>query len=235
MAEKIREAKRAAAYQAVDDWVKDGMVVGIGSGSTVVFVVEKIVADVRDGRYKDLVCVPTSFQSKQLIEQGGLRLGSLESHPDLDVAIDGADECDAALNCIKGGGGCHALEKLVAWRAKTFVIVADHTKQSQRLGQRWQKGIPIEVLPAAHVCVSRALSKLELVPTLRMAQAKAGPVVTDSGNFIIDAQFPEHLGAPDALHTLAQSISAMPGVLDHGLFLGMARKAYFGQADGTVV
>merc|ERR1719403_444623 len=109
------------------------MVVGIGSGSTVVFAVEAVALGVKNGMYKDLVCVPTSFQARQLILQNGLRLGDIDAYPEIDVAIDGADEVDEALNCIKGGGGCHLQEKVVAFNAKKFVVVADYRKDAQRL------------------------------------------------------------------------------------------------------
>merc|ERR1719245_1318924 len=107
MADLINQAKKSAAYKAVEEHVKSDMVVGIGSGSTVVFVAQAIGEGVKKGLYKNLVCIPTSFQSRNLIAENGLVLGDLSTHSEIDVAIDGADEVDENLNCIKGGGGCH--------------------------------------------------------------------------------------------------------------------------------
>jgi ribose 5-phosphate isomerase A len=149
----------------------------------------------------------------------------------LDVAIDGADEVSRALDCIKGGGACQTQEKLVAAASATFVVVADNRKQSAALGTAWRKGVPIEVLPAGYVPVMRRLEALGGKPVLRMAVAKAGPVITDQGNFVVDADF-GRIADPAALHA---AIKLMPGVVETGIFAGMAARAYFGQEDGTVV
>ena len=231
MAGALDEAKKAAAYAAVDEWVKSNMVLGIGSGSTVVHVVKRVQEKVQNNSLTNVTCVPTSFQSRCLIIEAELPLGDMQRNPQLDVAIDGADECDPGLNCIKGGGGCHTLEKLVASNAKKFIIVADHTKESEVLGSKWVKGVPVEVIPDAYVTVRSALRQLGAEVNLRMAKKKAGPVVTDSGNFILDAHFGEM--PPSTLARLAGQIKSITGVLDHGLFIGMAEAAYYGQADGT--
>ena len=169
----------------------------------------------------------------QLILSNGLRLSDLNETPELDVAIDGADEVDPALNCIKGGGACQTQEKLVAAAAAQFVIVADYRKRSRELGTEWAKGVPIEVLPIAHECVSRRLRALGGAPTLRMAVAKAGPVVTDNGGFVLDCVF--GAGALAKPSKLSDTIKLLPGVLEVGLFCGMAQRAYFGEKDGTVM
>lgn len=168
----------------------------------------------------------------QLIIDTGLPLSDLCRDPVLDVAIDGADEVDAALNCIKGGGACQTLEKLVASAAKKFIIVADFRKQSDELCKAWKKGIPIEVLPEAYVLVSRRLAALGGEPVLRMAVAKAGPVVTDNGNFVIDWKRPPIPVAQVA--DVNTTIKMLPGVVESGIFPGMAQVAYFGQDDGSV-
>uniref|UniRef100_A0A8C3DZZ2 ribose-5-phosphate isomerase n=1 Tax=Corvus moneduloides TaxID=1196302 RepID=A0A8C3DZZ2_CORMO len=137
-----------------------------------------------------IVCIPTSFQARQLILQNGLTLSDLDRNPELDVAIDGADEVDSDLNLIKGGGGCLTQEKIVAGFAKCFIVIADYRKKSDNLGEQWKKGVPIEVIPMAYVPVTRALTKkFGGVVELRMAVNKAGPVVTDNGNFILDWKF----------------------------------------------
>ncbi len=229
MNDSIESAKKRAGYTAVDDSVRDGMVLGIGSGSTVIYAVERLVERVRDDNLS-IVCIPTSFQSVRLIVDGGLTLGDLSRFPRIDVDIDGADEVDSNLNLIKGGGGCHLQEKIVADNSEVMVIVADFRKDSQVLGQKWEKGIPLEVIPGAYVPILKRVEKLGGKPQLRMAQAKAGPVVTDNGNFIIDADFGE-ITQPEKLN---QELTMIPGVVETGLFVNMATRAYFGQEDGSV-
>ncbi|TRY60403.1 hypothetical protein DNTS_026830, partial [Danionella cerebrum] len=163
------EAKKLAAYAAVDNHIQR----------------------VRQEKL-NILCVPTSFQARQLILQHGLVLTDLDRHPELDVAIDGADEVDAALTLIKGGGGCLTQEKIVAGCAKHFVVIADYRKDSKALGEQWKKGVPVEVIPMAYVPVSRAIAqRFGGEAVLRMAVSKAGPVVTDNSNFILDWKF-EH-------------------------------------------
>uniref|UniRef100_A0A2M3ZKX6 Ribose-5-phosphate isomerase n=2 Tax=Nyssorhynchus TaxID=44543 RepID=A0A2M3ZKX6_9DIPT len=228
----LEAAKRSAAYKAVDEYVKDDTVVGIGSGSTVVYAVLRIAERVK-AEGLQLVCIPTSFQARQLIIENGLVLGDLESNPQLDCAIDGADEVDAQMVLIKGGGGCLLQEKIVASCADRFVVIADYTKDSTRLGQQYDKGIPIEVVPMAYVPIrDRIGASFGGSLKLRMAIAKAGPVVTDNGNFILDWHFEDDKDHDwDAVN---REIMMIPGVVETGLFVGMANKAYFGQADGSV-
>lgn len=227
----VEEAKRQAARRAVDDYVRSGMVVGVGSGSTIVYAVERLVERMRADSLV-ITAVPTSFQAMQLLRDGGVPISDLASHPELDVTIDGADEVDRALNAIKGGGGCHTQEKLVAAAARIFVIIADYRKRSDALGTGWRKGIPLEVLPAGYRPVMRAITAAGGVPTLRMAIAKAGPVVTDNGMFIVDADF--GVVPPAEVAALHGRLKAMVGVVETGLFPGMAERAYFGMEDGTV-
>jgi len=227
----IEQGKKLAAYRAVDEYITpQTKVVGIGSGSTVVYVVERIL---QKPELKQLVYIPTSFQSKLLILEGGLTLGSIEQYPEIDVTIDGADEVDEQLNAIKGGGACQFQEKIVAEAAKKFVIVADFRKKSKKLGTEWVKGVPIEVVPIAYPAVMKALNKLSVKPiqsTLRMAVKKAGPVVTDNGNFVIDA----HFGTIENPLQLLREIKLLTGVYEVGLFCQLAEKAYFGEQDGSV-
>lgn len=225
----IEEGKKNAAIKAVKEHVKKGMVLGIGSGSTVVYAVEKI-AELNRNNNLNLKCIPTSFQSYQLIIENGLTLVSLDQYPEVDLDIDGADEIDKNLNLIKGGGGCLVQEKIVASNSKELIIVADFRKNSEHLGEGWKKGIPIEVIPLSYVPIMKKLEKLGGTPVLRMAQAKAGPLVTDNGNFIIDANFGK-LVNPGELNL---KILTIPGVVDTGLFIDMASKAYIGLKDGKV-
>ncbi|XP_047248874.1 ribose-5-phosphate isomerase [Girardinichthys multiradiatus] len=224
------ESKKLAAYFAVDNSVQNNQVVGVGSGSTIVYAVDRLAERVRQEKL-NIVCVPTSFQARQLILQHGLTLSDLERHPELDVAIDGADEVDAELTLIKGGGGCLTQEKIVASCSKYFVVIADYRKDSKALGQQWKKGIPIEVIPMAYVPVSRMIAKrFGGEVNLRMAISKAGPVVTDNGNFILDWKF-ERAQNWKEVNT---AIKMIPGVVETGLFVNMAEQAYFGMEDGSV-
>lgn len=223
--------KRSACVMAVDQHVRDGMKIGIGSGSTIVFAVERIKQRV-DKEGLKLVCVPTSFQARELIVKANLPLGDLIQHPVLDLAIDGADEVDANLNCIKGGGGCHLQEKLVASAAKTFVVVADDSKKQQVLGTSWRKGIPLEVVGMAEKLVSVAVERLGGKPMLRLCTGgKAGPVVTDNGNLIIDADF----GQVTDVAKLNEQLIQIPGVVETGLFVNMVTCCFFGTKDGKVL
>lgn len=225
----IEEAKKKAAYAAVDEFIRDNMIIGIGSGSTVVYAVERIAERVKKENLK-LVCIPTSFQSTQLIVEHGLILGDLSRYPEIDVDIDGADEVDERLNLIKGGGACQTQEKIVAAASKKLVIIADYRKDSKILGEQWKKGIPLEVIPLGYVPVMKKIEKMGGKPELRMAKMKAGPVVSDNGNFIIDADF----GLIEQPETLEPKLKAILGIVETGLFISMAVKAFFGQEDGSV-
>nr|CAG4650349.1 EOG090X0ACL [Sida crystallina] len=230
MSNLIESAKKLAAFKAVDNHVKSG-VVGIGSGSTVVYAVERLAERVKEDGL-EVVCVPSSFQAKQLIIKYNLPLGDLERHPELNVVIDGADEVDHQLTLIKGGGGCLTQEKILASCAEEFVVIADYRKASKNLGEQWKQGIPIEVIPGAYRVVQHKIEKnLKGKLTLRMSgSSKAGPVVTDNGNFILDWTFDE----PGNWNEIETHLNMIPGVVENGLFVGMAAKAYFGMSDGTV-
>lgn len=192
MAAIVEGAKRRAAYHAVDEhFPPNARFVGIGSGSTVVYVVERIAQLPRE-RTDHVVFIPTGYQSRELILRAGLKLGSVDIVTEsLDVVFDGADEVDPYLNCIKGGGACLFQEKLVAISGRKLVVVADFRKLSPSLSTHYAPGIPIEVVPAAANYVLSRLSALgSTSPTIRMGgTAKAGPCITDNGNFIIDAPF----------------------------------------------
>ncbi|XP_062903186.1 ribose-5-phosphate isomerase isoform X2 [Mobula hypostoma] len=177
------------------------------------------------------MAVDNHVQARQLILKHELPLSDLDRHPELDVAIDGADEVDCNLNLIKGGGGCLTQEKIVAGCANKFIIIADYRKDSKNLGENWKKGVPIEVIPMAYVPVTRAIvTKYGGNVDLRMAVSKAGPVVTDNGNFILDWKFSNISDWKD----VNVGIKMIPGVVETGLFIDMAERVYFGMKDGTV-
>ncbi|KAI9441469.1 ribose-5-phosphate isomerase [Lactarius indigo] len=230
----VEASKRLAAYTAVDRHVlPEDKIIGIGSGSTVPYVVERILQQGEE-RNRDRVFLPTGFQSQELITHAGLRLGDITQYSVLDVTIDGADEVDSELNCIKGGGACQLREKVLAEAAKTFIVVADYRKNSSVLGATFISGVPIEVSPFAHSTVLRSLRTKLGSPkaTLRMGHAKAGPVVTDNGNFIIDAPFSEDVMKRP--HELLANIKLLTGVVEVGLFCNIVKAAYFGNQDGSV-
>lgn len=222
----VESAKRLAAYRAVDEhFPAHARYIGIGSGSTVVYVVERIAQLSREVT-DQILFVPTGYQSRELILRAGLKLGSIDMHTELEVAFDGADEVDPYLNCIKGGGACLFQEKLVAVCAKKFVVVAgecalfglmgvidggvDYRKLSPSLSTHYAPGIPIEVVPPAATFVLARLRTLGAVaPAIRMGGlAKAGPCITDNGNFIIDAPFPDgFIPAPSSRFSPSKSIS----------------------------
>ena len=155
-----------------------------------------------------------------------------DRHPEIDVTIDGADECDENLNLIKGGGGCQTQEKIVAYNSKTLVIVADYRKKSKTLGENWTKGVPLEILPFAYPAVVRKIEKeMGGKPKLRMAVNKAGPEISDFGNFLVDVQF----GLIHEPHKLDLALRSIPGVLETGLFCNMAKHVFLGQPDGSVL
>jgi ribose 5-phosphate isomerase A len=225
----IELGKKKAALTAVEENIRSGMIIGIGSGSTVIYAVEAIGKRNSETDMK-LICIPSSFQARQLIVENGLTLGSLDQYPEIDLDIDGADEIDKSLNLIKGGGGCLVQEKILASASNKLIIIADYRKKSDYLGDNWKNGVPIEIIPSAYVPIMKKLAKLGGKPTLRMAKVKAGPLVSDNGNFIIDADFGRIMNPQELNLTLLQ----IPGVVDTGLFVNMASKAYIGQKDGKV-
>ncbi|XP_057339315.1 ribose-5-phosphate isomerase [Microplitis mediator] len=228
----LETAKKIAAYKAVDEYVTPNCVIGIGSGSTVIYAVNRIAEKINENGL-NVICVPTSFQARQLIINNHLTLGDLDTHPKLDCVIDGADEVDANMTLIKGGGGCLLQEKIVASCTNQLIIIADHTKNSDRLGQQYKKGIPIEVVPMAYVPIKKNIQdNYGGTVQIRMAIAKAGPVVTDNGNFILDWHFP--FEQEKSWNEISNEIKLIPGVIEIGLFVNMAKKVYFGMPDGSV-
>ncbi len=221
------EAKQAAG-EAGAALVESGMRLGLGTGSTTAFAIRALGRRVREENLS-IRGVPTSYAAEQLAREADIPLVTLDDVERLDLDLDGADEFDAALDLIKGGGAAHTREKVVAAQAERFVVLADPSKEVARLGLT--APVPVEVMPMAVAPVRRALAGLGAEPALRMAEKKDGPVVTDQGLFVIDARF---AGGIEDAATLAEAIQALPGVLGHGLFLGMATDVLIGQSDGSV-
>ena len=219
------DAKKRAALEAVKH-VREGFVVGLGSGTTAAYAVQEIGERVRQGDLR-VLGVPTSHQALMLAVSCGIPLTTLDEHPLLDLAIDGADQIDRELNLIKGMGGALTREKIVASAAKQFVIVADETKLVEKLGVN--HSIPLEVLPFALPIVMVKVRELGGKPVLREGKGKVGPVVTDNGNFVVDVDF----GPVDFLSELDVKLKLVPGVLETGLFVGIADVVYVGGKTGV--
>lgn len=211
--------KRKAAYEAVK-LVKDGFVVGLGSGSTAACAIEALGKRVkRDGI--NLLGVPTSYQAFLLAVKHGIPITTLEEHRVIDVTIDGADQIDPKLNLIKGMGAALAREKIVASASKVNVIVADGSKKVKVLGENGHP-VPLEVLPFAISLVKRKIREVGGTAVLREGKGKVGPVITDNGNVVIDAGF-------DVIHNaeeLEVKLMMIPGVVETGLFIDLATTAY---------
>ena len=221
------EAPRRLAVMKAAEQIKDGNVIGLGSGSTIAGAIEEIAKVLKERNLKALF-IPTSHQIELAAITHGLKLALFTEYPEPDLSIDGADQVDERLNLIKGGGAALAREKVVDGSAKKLLIVVDEHKLVKKLGE--QQPVPLEVLPFAHQAVIRRLSKLGGKPTLREGKGKVGPIVTDNGNFIVDSDF----GTIDNPANLERELKSIPGIIETGLFVDMATSVYVGKRDGTV-
>ena len=219
-----------AAFRAVDELVQDGMVLGLGSGSTVAYAVKRLSERVREEEL-ELLCIPTSYQIAFLAIETGLKLTSLDEHPEPDLAIDGADQASRKLDLIKGGGAALTREKIVDHAAKELVIVVDEAKLADELGEK-DVPVPVEVLPFAKTLVLRELERVGAreARVRESGAGKVGPVITDNGNLIIDAYF----GLIERPGELDRAIKTIPGVVETGLFVGMTDLLYVGSRSGAV-
>ncbi|MBM4254514.1 MAG: ribose-5-phosphate isomerase RpiA [Deltaproteobacteria bacterium] len=206
--------KKAAALAALE-LVTNNAVVGLGSGSTLVYFIQELGVRVRSGRLQ-VVGVPTSFQSHFLAKEAGIPLLDPMGVERVDITVDGADEIDPAGNLVKGGGGAHIMEKLVAAMAKQFVVVADESKPVSVLGAR--TAVPVEVITPALAFVMQKVREFGGQAKIRSSNGKLGPVMSDLGHPILDVKFD---AITDAAR-LNQQLNAIPGIVGHGLFVGMA-------------
>jgi ribose 5-phosphate isomerase A len=224
----LQDRMKQAVAEAAVDQIRDGMVLGLGSGSTAALMIRALGARLQSGQLKNIVGVTTSFQGEVLAAELGIPLKSLNAIDRIDLAIDGADEVDPAFQLIKGGGACHVQEKLVARRAERFVVVVDSTKLVDRLNLTFL--LPVEVLPGAWRQVKGQLAEMGGAAELRMAVRKAGPVVTDQGNLVLDVKFEGGIADPAGLE---REINNLPGVLENGLFVNLADQVLVGEiVDG---
>ena len=219
-------AKRAAGEKAAS-FVEDGMCVGLGTGSTTAHALMALGRRIREDGL-NITGTPTSYAAEMLARQQEIPFVSLDEIEYLDIALDGADEVDPAFNLIKGRGAAQTREKIVESLAEEFIVLVDESKIVERLGSI--SPVPVEILPMARGPVERALRKLGGKPELRCGERKDGPLVTDQGFWILDCEF-ESIDDPAGLD---HAIKLIPGVLDHGLFIGMATRVIVGRPDGGV-
>jgi len=226
----VEAQKRAAAARAVE-FVRSGMRLGLGTGSTARHFVELLGERVRGGL--DVVAVPTSQATHDDAARRGIPLASLDEVPELDLTVDGADEIAPDLSLIKGGGGALLREKIVAAASARMIVIADHSKWVDALGRY---PLPIEIAPfgaqATRRELERAIAALQSPGRFTLRQGRDGhPFVTDGGHWIVDAA----LGRIDDPPAMAQVISGIPGVMEHGLFIGLAQMAILAGPDGIEI
>jgi ribose 5-phosphate isomerase A len=220
----ITEFKRQAGYRAVD-YVRSGMIVGLGHGSTAIHAIRRIAQLLREGQLHDILGIPCSRRVEQDARELGIPLTTLDDHPVVDLTIDGADEVDPDLNVIKGGGGALLREKIVAQATRREIIVVDETKLSPALGTRW--AIPIEVVPFGWPVQIVFLESLGGRPTLRRLD-DGMPFFTDQGNLIIDCAF----GPIVDPAALVAQLDARAGIVEHGLFFDLVSDVIVAGKDG---
>lgn len=212
-ASALTAAKMAAGFRAAD-MVEDDMVIGLGTGSTVFYTIERLAVRIREGL--KISGIPTSYQTAIRAREYGIPLTTLDDNPVIDLAIDGADEVDPRLNLIKGRGAAHTREKCVASAAFQFIVVVDEQKVVPRL----KAPVPVEILPFALRPAMSQLREFGCLPKIREAVKKDGPVISDNGNFIVDCSF----NAIDNPAELERAIASIPGVIESGLFCNFTDK-----------
>lgn len=216
--------------KAAASLVKSNTIVGLGTGSTTAYTIQFLGDRLKSGELKDIVGIPTSFQAEVLAKQYGIPLTTLDAVDRIDIAIDGADEVDPQKNLIKGGGAAHTREKIVDYLAEQFIVVVDSSKVVDRLGSSFP--VPVEVIPMAIAPVMRAIEALGGKPELRMGVKKAGPVITDQGNMVVDVKF-ETIDHPGELE---KTLNNIPGVLENGIFVNCADLVLIGEVqDGQPI
>lgn len=224
----MSDSKKKMAGYAAAMLVTNGMTVGIGTGSTVYFIIQRLKERIAE----EGLCfkaVPTSVPTRILCIEAGFDVGAIEDHSRLDIAFDGADRIDEALNAIKGGGAAQTREKVVAAMADDFVLVADDSKLVERLGG--DVDVPVEVIPDSWRSVKRYLEEMGYLPRLRQAKCKDGVVVTDNGNYVLDIRLKDN----ESFESQNNKITLLPGVLEVGIFAGIASAAYIGTDNGVRV
>ncbi|MGH2495863.1 MAG: ribose-5-phosphate isomerase RpiA [Ktedonobacteraceae bacterium] len=223
--EQLRE-KQMVGQEAVK-YIENGMVIGVGTGTTAAYMVQALAQRLREG-LSIVGAVPTSQATAQLASSLGIPLTNLDTHPQLDLTIDGADEIDSQLRLIKGAGGALLREKIVATASRRFIIIADSSKLVPQLGHVFP--VPVETIPFARTPVQLRLQALGA--QVRLRQRDGQVFHTDSNNIILDCFFPGGISDPEALHA---NIKSIVGVVESGLFLGMAERAIVGSMNGVQI
>jgi ribose 5-phosphate isomerase A len=212
----MEKDKKAAGEKAVEE-IRSGMTIGLGSGSTVYYTILKMGEEIKKGKLVNIRGIPSSTHTQILAEKVGIPLGSLEDFSKIDLTIDGADEVDENLNLIKGGGAAHLREKVLVQISEKFLVVVDESKLSKKLGEK--RSIPLEVIKFACPVIMSFVKKNNGNPSLRLSSGNR-PVITDEGNYIIDADF----GIIHDPYHLASKLESRAGIVEHGLFLDLASK-----------
>ena len=219
----LNKLKNKAAVEAVKN-VESGMVLGLGTGSTANFAIREISRLLKEGSLKDIVGIPSSNQTEKLALELGIPLISFEQKSGIDLNIDSADEVDPDLNLIKGGGGALLREKIIAQSSTRNIIVIDEQKMSQKLGTKW--AVPVEIIEFSYKPTAKYLEDLGAEVTLRKNQN--GKIFkTDQGNIIADCNF----GQIENLNELNQALNGKAGIVEHGLFIGIADEVIIGKPD----
>jgi len=227
----VDKAKRYAAFACGDAEIRSGQRLGIGSGTTVKFLIEWLAIKYQNGLLNDIQCVPTSYQTRKWLLEAGIPVQTLETLNELDLTIDGADEADHNLDCIKGGGGCLLQEKIVQTCAKRFVLIGDEGKYCDVLGTNY-KSIPIEVAPYGYEPVRRWIIEKEGgEANLRMDSRKCYPVLSENHNYILEWYFPTPITSDQDWRRVHQNLIGIPGVVETGLFLDVVDFAYFSSSS----
>ncbi|OYT60249.1 ribose 5-phosphate isomerase A [Euryarchaeota archaeon ex4484_178] len=220
----MREEMKRRAGEEAAKYVKDGMVVGLGTGSTVKYTIIKLGERVKNGL--DIVGIPTSIATERLARDMGIKLGDLNDYDYIDLTIDGADEVDGNLNLIKGGGGALLREKMIAYASNYEIIVVDETKVKDYLGDF---PLPVEIVKFGYKKTIKNIESLGCKPVLRMKNGE--PYITDNGNYIVDCKF-EKIMQPDKIE---RRIDEIPGVVEVGLFINLANEVIVGKKEGIEI
>jgi ribose 5-phosphate isomerase A len=223
-ADPVKVMKQQVGIAAAER-VQSNSIVGLGTGSTTAFAIQHLGDRLKSGSLTNIKGIPTSFQASVLAKQYGIPLTTLDEVDEIHIAIDGADEVDPQKNLIKGGGAAHTREKVIDALAKQFIVVVDQSKLVDVLGSTF--ALPVEVLPMAVTPVTNALKALGGEPVLRMGVSKDGPVITDQGNMVLDVTF-KRIDQPAELEKIINNI---PGVLENGLFIGVADVILVGEIE----
>jgi len=218
------ELKKLAGEEAVK-YIEDGMIVGLGTGSTVEYTLRKLGELVRNGL--KIKGIPTSIHTKRIAKEENIPLTNLEENPEIDVTVDGADEVDSNLNLIKGGGGALTREKIIAFHSKKLIIVVDDSKVVKALGIDFS--LPVEVIKFSWPCTKKVLEDFGCNVEIRKVMGDE-PFITDNGNYILDCEF-ERIDEPEVLE---KEINQIPGVVENGLFIDLAHEVIVGGKQGVV-